>query len=88
MLIEKMGILDRVDRALQKLEESKHPNWDRGKGVACDVQTQILDLGGISELGGGSEATSAQKSSLGNLSPGTHLGEESPNGIATEVAPR
>ena len=74
------------------MEGSEHPSWERGKGVVCNVQTpqpfsQTLDLGGISELGGGSEATSAQKSSPANRTLSTHLGEESLNVIATKVAP-
>ena len=65
VLLEKMMVLDRVERALQRVEETEHPNLDRGKEAACDTQIPhpTGDLSGVFRGGGGFKATSAPKNS-------------------------
>ena len=61
--------------------KSEHPSLDSGKGGTRDT----LDLRGISGLGGGSEASLAQKSSLASQSPGIYLVGELLKEAATKV---
>lgn len=57
-LLEKMSVLNRVDRALQSMLEFEHPNLDRGKEVACNTNIQHLTMNSseVFEGGGGFEA--------------------------------
>ena len=58
-----MSILDKVDRALQRIEELECPNPDRGKEAVRDTQIPhpTGDSSGVSGGGGGSEAISSPK---------------------------
>ena len=70
-LLEKMEILDRVDHALQKMGESKHPSLSRGKLASRDTPilhstSHALDPSGTSkqQFRGEGEAASNLKGSL------------------------
>ena len=63
VLLEKMEILDKVDRAMQRMGESGHPNCDRGKERGRETVVQqptshILESSGVSSMGVGFEAFS------------------------------
>ena len=67
-LLEKMEILDKVDRALQRMGESEHPSLNQGKMAAGDTmiqqpQSHALDSSGISGLGEELGATLNEKNS-------------------------
>ena len=68
-LLEKMEILDRVSRALQKMGESEHPSLSQGKLASRDTPilhstSHALDPSGIGSLGEEGEAASNLKDSL------------------------
>ena len=61
VLLEKMEILDRVERTLHKMGEKGNPNWVRGKGVSHETQihqpfSHAIDSGDINDLGEGPKA--------------------------------
>ena len=68
-LLEKMEILNRVDRALQKMRESEHPSLSRGKLASRDTPilpstSHALDPSGTNGLGEKGEAALYLKGSL------------------------
>ena len=90
VLLEKMGILDLVDRALQRMEGPEHPNLDSGKARAQEVQIQqpfpqTLDAGGSIGLEGGFEVMSASRHSTENQVASDRLVEDPSRETTTEV---
>ena len=68
-LLEKMEILDRVDRTLQKMGESEHPSLSQDKLASRDTlilhsTSHALDSSGTSGLGKEWKAASNLKGSL------------------------
>ena len=92
VLLEKMGILDRVDRALQRMEGSEHPSLDSGKARAQEVQIQqpfpqTLDARGSIGLEGGFEVMSTPRHSIENQVASDRLIEDPSQETTTEVPP-
>ena len=64
VLLEKVSILDRVDKALQRMEGSELPSPDQGKKVQHDqTQPPTMDSSGVFCVGSGSEAILSPKNS-------------------------
>ena len=81
-VLEKMEILYRVDRALQRMGDSSRPSWDRGKEGARETVTQqpishVLESIGASDSCSGFVVVSTKKKKKGkNRVEESHLGGE------------